>query len=301
MVSALFVVLAQTRTQDGTLLVPTSLAAFEKVMAEAGYPVVREGKDGAAYGLTHGKVRAWIGMARTVGDDTKGTKDTYPFFELRVEFAVPKGTDPATVDARARLAGKDGGPRFESHLGDTVSESARVSFSDGLTRKALFETLERFFVEGEAVARALGADYVALPSPNLRRYRLADATRLDRADVVSLRRATRSWGWEDPKTPGYASQGWLFPIQVGGKRLFLRQTVVDGTPQTASIDVARYDDRPAVGDPWRDRLTGAPILPAVVYEADGPHSAVAVQAIPLAFGVPLGELRRRIERFAKAN
>ncbi len=212
---------------------------------------------------------------------------------------MPAGTGFSAVDARSRRSQGKGGPAFEFHLGGTATETLTLSFRDGATRKGLKAALDRFFEEGRAAAREWGAAYVAVPKPDVRRYRFDDATRLDRPDQTSLRRVVKAWGWEDPKVPPYASQAWLFPIRVGGKRLFLRGPVVGDRPELTNVEVARYDDLPAVGNPWSDRLPGDPILPTVIYLPDGLHQAVAVRKIGLRPGLSLGDLRREIEAFAR--
>jgi hypothetical protein len=285
-------VVAQT---DAPLPIFHSYLEVAKLLSSMGYSFKATGEKSVSGDISQGKAIASVSMARTVGDPAKGTKDTIPFIDLDIEFAARKPISFEDADAWTKAHSSKSGVTFTPHLGDTVTESLQINLQK-ITLKDLKLTLADFFTVGKSFANAWGTDFVALKASDEKRI-YDDKIVLDRADYISFERVTTSWGWKSDQLFGYVTQGWIFPIKVNGKMLWIRQATkgVDALP--TAIEIVRYADTVAPADFWKKAQAAGDLMPSAMYDDRGTHVAEARVSIDLSKGVSLGEIRRKVAAF----
>ena len=271
----------------------TSTDAVRTVLGSPGYRLELTEPSESGGSLSHDGASVTASLAWSPGDPAQGIPAGYPFLVLNLDLAVPK---PMKVSPPLKDRFGLGQIAFLAHLGGTVTETAQIDLRKGATRTSIRRALDAFWTQGQAFAKAQGTPYVAARPFDPAKTTLEDSLVLDVADDVSFRRAVATWGWSEPEHAGYASQGWIVPIRISDRTLYLRQTVVglSGLPQ--SVEIARYDDRPAKRVSWDAQ--GSSNVPTVIYLPDGMYPATTVETLDLTKGVTLGELRRRIAAFA---
>lgn len=287
-----------------TLPPPDGLPAFTspeqvvKALRPLGYEFIPAVPGQGLGKLTHAGTTIGAGLALTAGDRANGVPDTYQFISLYLEMAVPNVVPTGYPWIPTKLRAGTVPPEFVSHLGGTVTESAQIDLAKGVTRTEIRKALDEFWAKGKAFAKAHGGAFVPAPAFDPKTTKLGDELTIDRADEVSIQRAILAWGWNLPTTPGYTSQGWLLPVETGGRTMWLRQRVEGMNALPRVVDVMRFDPKPTTENLWAARKSEKDPMPTVVYKDDGTHLLTPTGSIDLAKGVTLGELRRRIVAFA---
>ena len=298
MIPFLAVAVLSQRAPDDAL--PTFHTALEvaKTLGSLGYPYKSTGENSATGEISKGAAVVWVSVVRTVGDSANGVPDTYPIITLQIEMAAPRAISTEPIDAFHNVHFQKSAVAFTPHLGGTITETETIVFSSLKTRKELKAALDGFFEEGNAFAKAFGIRFAAwAPVPD-ERMRFDDGLKLDRADQKSLERATASWGWKASLPFGYASQGWMFPMTVRGKSIWLRQATAGTDALPRAIEVVRYSNEPAPDDWWQKAQATGETMPSAIYSDGAAHTVASKASIDLTKGVSLGELRRRIAEFA---
>lgn len=269
------------------------------LFGQAGYPLTKLAPDKTMGEVVRGKARVWVGMAMTREEVASRTSTRVSGLEFRMEFATPRRIDDAASERwTAAQAGK--WPlTFSPHLGNTVTETLSVTEAGGFTPARIKAWVDAFLGVGQRYAKAFRASYAAIPFEGKAAKGFPASARLFRADRVSFRRAIRAWGWAVDPIPGYASQGWMQPILVSGTPLWIRQATRGTKPLDRNIEIVRYDDAVAPPDAWSKAQAAGEEMPSLIYDGEGAHMAADRHPIDLSGGVSLGELRRRIEAFAR--
>ena len=297
MLPALLTLATAVLPQDPARAAPTSREDAWALVRAAGYEVAIEGPDAVTGALVHGKGRAFVSLARTVGDPAKGVPDTYPYLSVVMEWATPKEIDPDEFDRWSAKARPGARTSFTPHLGRTASVWAYFPLADAKEPQGLRADLDAFWADAERLAAHYGAKNLPVPAPEPKGLRFDPRLRLKRADDTSLRRVFDSWGWHADETANALVGGWGFPIRVGGRLLWARGTMDGQSYSTRRFTVERLAAQGTTPLPSPIDVAKLGGEGPGVYYGGAFHPREARLAFDLARPLPLSELRRRVEAF----
>lgn len=230
-------------------------------------------------------------------------------YTVYAQIEVPRDVDGAALRKWEKTALPLKGFHVSANLGPTVDAMAMGELAPELSPEDVKARLDGVFDALDAVAAHVGGSAPKAPRAEWRDARFPDATVLRIASLESLRRAFRSWGWlERPGTP-FAPGGWAQGLTVEGKRVYARSVPQDGHPSDTAFEVVAIDPKgPGVASPVEESSPGQRVFGRDAKDHPGElmigtdwHKPAAETTIDLVSSLTLGEMRRRIEAFAKAS
>ena len=185
------------------------------------------------------------------------------------------------------------------HLGKTASASGQIRFGEGVTRGQVRGVLDRFWRGTAAYASAHGGRFAEAKETDWAKVRFKDSLTLNVADERSIGRLTDSWGWTWRKSFGYSSAGWVFPLDVEGTEITVRQGGYRDAPWGTDFDLGGEVALPSTVDVDRWLETEGKQLRWATFLSGGDHTVYPHLDIDLRKGVSLGDIRRQIKTFAQ--
>lgn len=283
----------------GTPIVFTSVEKVATTLRSLGHGFTPEGATGTQGTLTRGEASCTVWISKVIVDGDAPERYTLPWLTFTVEFAAPRRIPSAKVPAWTALHLPRSASTFASHLGGTATASLNVDVQKGIARDDLRGLIEGFFRDGEAFARAQGGEFRPAPPFDPARSGLNDDTRVDAADYLTFDRVAAVCGWTPLPATAYQSYGWLKRYTVAGQPIGLAGHVEKGKTDPNRVDAIRFTKEGIL------RGTALPIdgpdavSRPVILLGDGWHVPASRITLDLTNGLPLGEIRRRVEAFAK--
>lgn len=187
-----------------------------------------------------------------------------------------------------------------SHLGRTATVEKHVEFAEPLSLDRVRADFDDFWHTAETYAQAHAGTFAPNAEPPSVAPTLSDRLVLDKADPVSLERATGAWGWTWRKDPARSGAGWVFPIDLDGRLVWVSENLNGSFPLRTSFrlssQVASSGGSPAASTEGKsENLDGK----VVVSDVDG-RTAYARCEIDLSRGMSLADTRKRFEAYAAA-
>ena len=301
MLPAVALILAFGIPPDDAFPAFDSPKAVARAVRSLGYDYVPEGEQGVEGRLTRDGVAAktWIASANV---STGGTlKTTLFWLTLRLEIGVSREIGRAEMAAWKAAHPSENGPTFEAHLGRTATETLSLSLTKTADRGDWRGAIEGFFRKGVLFGEAHGGEFRVAPEFDAAKTPLDDALRLDRADQTSLMRAADGWGWKEQPPIAYSARGWFVRYNVAGHDLGFALHVDEEKPDERKLDAIRFSRQGSSGDEvWENRRKEGSSLP-IVLMGDKWYATASHITLDLTNGLPLAEIRRRVEAFAKAE
>ena len=274
------------------------ISEVARFLESAGYPL-KEFSPGMGIGtVTLRGAEVNVGLLRSPNPEDKGKKGRAVGFVLQIE--IPVGVDVPLSEAIRPLNGIESLAKtaVTPHLGRTVTLSRHIGLKDGSDRDMVGAAFDKFWSQGATYARLHGGAFVKVPERDWSKARFPDGFVMERAERISLQRATASWGMNPHRDLRAFSGLEKDSIEVNGTTVHMTADTPGLKPTETVIWLASPVQLPPSVDPtaWC-QAEGAKITWGKA--SPQPEGKVRMsQRLDVLQGIRLGDLRRAITAFA---